>query len=434
MSIYRYFLPVESYDREFDAKLLLALHLLSRNDKLIEVIVGFDKAITQILNAVKGPSILLDKSCSDIMYQSRFKPVLRQGGAISVCDEEGVNNITNNFDGLITRFDPLAVKTLSHYYTWGELDTDLARSANISDSKIKITGNPRLDLLKSEGKKFYSSLSSGLRSYFGDFYLFNENFCTETYLQDYKPPTRSYLSDDEMRKLNDTRARKRSAASLERNSFLELFQNLVTGNKDKYFIIRPHPMSDPTFWLLNFAKSRNVSVIYRDPAEPWLFACKGLISCGCTTALQAALANVPVYHYSNSTDSYSNSLASNVGLKLTASTDFSNAYLNLDKDYQYASSVMQFSQPSCGLIANHMSTLAEGIPSLSATSEDFVLNLKDSSHRLAQPYEPKWREYDLSISIITTKIKSLLSSFNLNLSSLKVRKASSGVFYLSNAN
>jgi surface carbohydrate biosynthesis protein len=433
MGFRRYILPIESFDREFDAKLLLALHLLSKNKSLTEVVVGFDKAITQILNSLKGPSILLDKSCSDIMHQSRFKPVLREGGVVSVCDEEGVNNITNNFDGLITRFDPEAVKNLSHYYTWGELDTNLARSANIAQSKIKITGNPRLDLLKYEGKKFYEPLSSGLRSYFGDFYLFNENFCIETYLQKYKPPIRSYLSDDEMRKLNDTRSRKRSAASLERGSFVELFQYLVSSNKDKYFIVRPHPMSDPIFWLLKFAKNRNVSVIYRDPAEPWLFACKGLISCGCTTALQAALANVPVYHYSNSSDSYSNSLASNVGLKLTQFTDFSNPYPYFSKDFQYASSVMQFSQSSCGLIANHMSTLASTLPSLPSTSEEFLLGFKDAT-QMAQPYEPKWREYDLSISFITSKIKALLSSFNIDLSSLRVRKVSTGVFYLSNAN
>ena len=63
MDFRRYILPIESFDREFDAKLLLALHLLSKNKSLTEVVVGFDKAITQILNSLKGPSILLDKSC-----------------------------------------------------------------------------------------------------------------------------------------------------------------------------------------------------------------------------------------------------------------------------------------------------------------------------------------------------------------------------------
>ena len=145
MSIHRYILPVESYDREFDAKLLLGLNLLRSKNKPSEVIVGFDKAITQILKHLKGSSILLDKSCSDIMFEGRFKPVLREGGAVTVCDEEGVNNITNNYDGLVTRFDPNAVKYLGRYYTWGELDKQLARSANISESKIK-DRNPRLDL------------------------------------------------------------------------------------------------------------------------------------------------------------------------------------------------------------------------------------------------------------------------------------------------
>lgn len=433
MSIYRYILPVESYDREFDAKLLLSLNLLRSKNKPSEVIVGFDKAITQILKYLKGPSVLLDKSCSDIMFQGRFKPVLSQGGAVSVCDEEGVNNITNNFDGLVTRFDPNAVKYLSRYYTWGELDKKLARSANISDSKIKMTGNPRLDLLKENGKNFYHNLSSGLRSYFGDFYLFNENFCIETYLQDYKPPMRTYLPKDEMKKLNETRDRKRAAASLERDSFVTLFEHLVSKNKDKYFIVRPHPMSDPTFWHLKFAKSRNVSVIYRDPAEPWLFACKALISCGCTTALQAALANVPVYHFSDSTDSYSNSLASNVGIKLSASTDLSLPYTSLASDFQYVSSVLQFSQSSCELISNDMHELASEISSLSSTTEQLLLNLSNSSIT-ASLYEPKWREYDLSMSFITSKITALLNSFKLTIPSLRVRKISSGVFYLSNAN
>lgn len=433
MSIHRYILPVESYDREFDAKLLLSLNLLRSKDTPSEVIFGFDKAITQILKHLKGPSVLLDKSCSDIMFEGRFKPVLLEGGAVTVCDEEGVNNITNNYDGLVTRFDPKAVKYLSRYYTWGELDKKLARSANIPDSKIKMTGNPRLDLLKESGKKFYHNLSSGLRSYFGDFYLFNENFCIETYLQDYKPPMRSYLPKDEMKKLNETRDRKRAAASLERESFVKLFESLVSSNKDKYFIVRPHPMSDPTFWHLKFAKSRNVSVIYRDPAEPWLFACKALISCGCTTALQAALANVPVYHFSDSTDSYSNSLASNVGIKLSSSTDLSLPYTSFESDFQYSTSVLQFEHNSCELISDNMHELSKGIPSLSSSSEQLLLNISDSVVT-ASLYEPKWREYDLSISFITSKISSLLKSFNFMIPSLRVRKLSSGVFYLSNAN
>ena len=433
MSIHRYILPVESYDREFDAKLLLSLNLLRSKNKPSEVIVGFDKAITQILKHLKGSSILLDKSCSDIMFEGRFKPVLREGGAVTVCDEEGVNNITNNYDGLVTRFDPNAVKYLSRYYTWGELDKQLAISANISESKIKMTGNPRLDLLKESGRKFYHNLSSGLRSYFGDFYLFNENFCIETYLQDYKPPTRSYLPKDEMKKLNETRDRKRAAASLERESFVKLFDHLVTSNKDKYFIVRPHPMSDPTFWYLKFAKSRNVSVIYRDPAEPWLFACKALISCGCTTALQAALANVPVYHFSDSTDSYSNSLASNVGIKLSSSTDLSLPCTTSVSDFQYVSSVLQFSHSSCELISNDMHELSSGITPLPSNTEQLLLNISNSAVT-ASLYEPKWREYDLSISLITSKITALLNSFNLTIPSLRVRKISSGLFYLSNAN
>tara|TARA_B100000674_G_scaffold499457_2_gene545920 strand:- start:8004 stop:9302 length:1299 start_codon:yes stop_codon:yes gene_type:complete len=432
MSRKRFVLPVESFDREFDAKLLLSLHLLSNNHIPSEVIVGFDKAITQILSFLPGSSVLLDKSCSDIMYNHRFKPVLRQGGSVCVCDEEGVNNISNNFDGLITRFDPSAVKNLSHYYTWGDLDTKLATSANIAESKIKVTGNPRLDLLKSEGKAFYSSLSSGLRATFGEFYLFNENFCIETYFHNYQPPTRSYLSKDEMQILNNTRERKRKAAAQERDSFVKLFDHLINKNKEKYFIVRPHPMSDPTFWYLKFGKKRNVSVIYRDSAEPWLFACKALISCGCTTALQAALARVPVYHFSDSSDSYSNSLAANVGQKLINTSAFSENSACSDIDFDYASSIMQFKHSSCNLISKNMHSLASNLSLSDITTHEYLV--KHRALITAQPFEPKWREYDLSLAFIHAKIRSLVSCFNLSISSLKVSKVSSGVFCLSNAN
>ena len=431
MSVVRFILPVESYDREFDAKLLLSLFLLSNNNVKSEVVVGYDKAITQILSVLKGPSILLDKSCSDLMYQNRFKPVLRQGGAVTVCDEEGVNNITNNFDGLITRFDPNAVNDISHYYTWGNLDIQLAKSANIPSSKIKVTGNPRLDLLKSQGKSFYRPQSSALRSYFGEFYLFNENFCIETYIKSYKPPTRSYLSKSEMQKLNETRDKKRQAAAAERDSFFKTFKYIVDSNKDKYFIVRPHPMSDPTFWHLKLAKSRNVSIIYRDSAEPWLLACKALISCGCKTALQAALANVPVYHFSDSTESYSNSLAAKVGSEFSNSTDLTAPYSHLSRDFKYTSSILQFNYLSSQLISSHMHSLSSTLPPLPLTSLEFLSNIKRSVIT-ATPFEPKWREYDLSLDLIRDKIKSLISSFNISIPPFQLKKISSGVFYLSN--
>lgn len=40
------------------------------------------------------------------------------------------------------------------------------------------------------------------------------------------------------------------------------------------------------YWTQNFCKDRDVFIIYKESIEPWLFACKGLISSGCTIALQ----------------------------------------------------------------------------------------------------------------------------------------------------
>ena len=66
----RFFIPIEVYDRGFDAKLLIALRLLAEKGFHTEVIFGFDKNITSIIRKTNLNGVLLDKSCSDIMYYS----------------------------------------------------------------------------------------------------------------------------------------------------------------------------------------------------------------------------------------------------------------------------------------------------------------------------------------------------------------------------
>ena len=432
MHVSRFIFPVESFDREFDAKLLLALHLLS-NSRPIEVLLGYDKHITEILPLITDPSVLLDKSCSNIMYSSRFLPVLKHKGCVTVSDEEGVNNISNNFDGLITRFDPRAARDIHLYFTWGELDKKLALKAGISKDKVKITGNPRISLLCPEGRKFYQDFSDGLRRVFGDFYLVNENFCIETYDPTYQPPFRPYLSKKDMQILHDNRQARRNASALERNKFMQLFLDIVNRNPATPFVVRPHPMSDPVCWYNMFGKHRNVTIIYHGPVEPWLYACKSLISCGCTTALQAALLEVPVYHYSGSSKGYSNSLAAKVGTSLF---NFNPEFINLDKaqlDLSYARSVMQSATSPSKVISDHLLSLSSQISNSELLTSDFISDLR-SRLNFHTPVEPKWRPHSLSCHKIEKQIRRLRSSFNLNLQSLRLSKVSSGVLSLSNVN
>ena len=313
MNSHKFVFPIEAYDREFDSKLLVSLIILAQFPNT-EIIIGYDKHINKILSKKSFSCVLLDKSCSSIMYQSRIKPVIMANGKAAICDEEGVNNITNNYDGLLARFDPRSVNSIDRYFTWGELDRKLAMKANIDESKIVVSGSPRLDLLNPQGKLFYSRKVNSLKELFSDFVLFNENFCIETYDPTYLPNIRPHLSKEDMDQLIHVRKSKRENSKAEREVFAKELLSLVKANPSESFVIRPHPMSDPKYWHINFGKFRNVNIIYQGPVEPWLIACKSLVSCGCTTALQAAVAKKPVYHFSASNEGYSNSLAQYVGI------------------------------------------------------------------------------------------------------------------------
>ena len=137
----RFFIPIEVYDRGFDAKLLIALRLLAEKGFHTEVIFGFDKNITSIIRKTNLNGVLLDKSCSDIMYYSRIEPLLNKGGRVCVGDEEGVNNLKDNFKTLSTRFAPESVKGIHRFMAWGKLDQQLALSVGIDSSKIDMTNS-----------------------------------------------------------------------------------------------------------------------------------------------------------------------------------------------------------------------------------------------------------------------------------------------------
>jgi hypothetical protein len=214
---------------------------------------------------------------------------------------------------------------------------------------------------------------------------------------------------------------------------MQLFLDIVNQNPATPFVVRPHPMSDPVCWYNMFGKHRNVTIIYHGPVEPWLYACKSLISCGCTTALQAALIEVPVYHYSGSSKGYSNSLAANVGTSLSNfNPDYIN-HRNINSDLNYARSVMQSVTSPCKVISDHLLNLSTQISVSKIFTSDLISDLRSRTN-FKIPQEPKWRPHSLSLSTVENQIKRLCLSYSINLPSLRLSKVSSGVLCLSNVN
>ena len=170
-------LPCEVYDREFDAKLLLACRLVGQYNH--QVLIGYDKHFHNLIRRLPACT-LLEKSCSKIMWEYRIKPTKIKGGKIIVNDEEGFVNINEETKAtFVNRVNIDAAKEIEIMACWGKRDYNFYSNIKELKPKLKELGNCRSDLLGEIGEKFYSELSTSLKNIYGNFILCSDNFAIE---------------------------------------------------------------------------------------------------------------------------------------------------------------------------------------------------------------------------------------------------------------
>ena len=284
------FLPSEIYHREFDYKLALSVHLASLGNY---VIVGYDKHFHSIIRA-SPPGALLEKSASTVMFNGRIKPTVNNGGQVIVNDEEGFNNLHEEHKNQwLNRVDPRSIEAIHSYLSWGQYDYSFFSRIKSLKEKMIVAGNCRRDLLEDFGREFYADEVEAIRNLYGDCLLFIDNFCVECWRTGYKPPAfavSEYKNKEAYKEYVESIAEQSEA----REYFAEFIHQAARAFPSRQIIIRPHPVADPRWWQSKFWSYRNVHIIFHHSIEPWIHACSALISMGCTTAIQAVIANRPV--------------------------------------------------------------------------------------------------------------------------------------------
>tara|TARA_B100000674_G_C37919786_1_gene952690 strand:+ start:437 stop:1756 length:1320 start_codon:yes stop_codon:yes gene_type:complete len=288
--------PCEVFHREFDAKLLLASHLCSKQKN--SVLIGYDKHFNNLLPHL-ADCVLLDKSCSSLMWNSRIKPCLSHDGRVVISDEEGFNNINKTNSAMwSTRLDFDAAKSIDLYACWGNIDYEYFSRFSELSSKLNILGNCRSDLLSSCGKDLYSELSSSFGRVFSKYVMCVDNFCVEHRLGSYKPPAFN-KSIDENRRVEEEFNKRQEEQKIRRDFYASLLKKVAAKLPSLTFIVRPHPCADERWWCDQFWSYRNVHILYHHNIEPWLHSATAVISMGCTTSLQAIVASTPVIEVKN---------------------------------------------------------------------------------------------------------------------------------------
>jgi surface carbohydrate biosynthesis protein len=292
-------LPVENQVRELDAKLLLACVAVERG---FPVILGSRTFVNFAVPAIRR-GVFVAKS-----LRSRSALLLNLirdlGHDLVAWDEESL--VRFNSDEYYTwRFSPGTFKPVSHLFAWGPDDAAMFSAyPGYRVGRIHVTGNPRVDLLRSEVRDYFRPASEALRDRFGDFVLLNTNF---SFVNAFVRKLNLILPPGMSRKTVLSRTAQGMSVDFARGmaghqqAIFDAFRALLPVLSERFpgrnIVLRPHPSEDHAPWLSLAAGLGNVHILHEGNVVPWLMACSVLLHNGCTTAVEAAVLRTPAITY-----------------------------------------------------------------------------------------------------------------------------------------
>ncbi len=279
-------LPVETRAREFDGKLLLALHAAERG---WTVVLGERHALHNALPAFPR-SVYFSKGFRS--GNRRLFPVIAgYGHRIVALDEEALLRFSDDIFRL--KMDPVVLGCVETIFAWGEDDARLYRDIPaIEGIRIEAAGNPRVDIMRPELRGYFAAAIEDLRRRFGRFALLNSNFAIANH----------FIADQTRFKVaRDTDADvlaslKGGAIEHKRallNSFLAALPQLAAAAEPRRLVVRPHPSENIATWQGAARGLANVEVLHEGSVIPWLAAADVLLHNGCTSAVEAAVVGTP---------------------------------------------------------------------------------------------------------------------------------------------
>ena len=282
-------LPVETLNREFDARVLQGLIAVNRG---WTVVIGSKALINRNIWRFPPSVYLCQTLTSNRITMLKY---LRDLGFSSVgwCEEGFVYPGKDLY--LKRRIDTSSLQLLTALVAWGENNNaDLQIKTKETDLQPLPLGNPRIDLLRPEFRKLYVTEVNKLKDRFGDYLLFNSNFANVNPAPELRNRRFNKNTDPDL-------ARQYNGFVEYRRKIFHEFQRVLPAISEKFadkkIIIRPHPSENPKFWNSFMERHSNIEVVRENTAIPWLLGAKAIIHNVCTTAAEAALLGKPAISY-----------------------------------------------------------------------------------------------------------------------------------------
>jgi len=284
-------IPIEKKHRELMSKLLVALELTSRG---VPVIIGHSRAMfANAKHLLSGVMFL--KGMNRVQHDIIVK-LLAIGHKPVACDEEAMG-----------ARGPLLVKD-----TWAETQPLMAKvfcqgaehrdvlmaTRGFTADQLAVTGNPRIDLLRSPFIDTWRRQAAEITRENGPFVLVNTDMsATNSRFHDldhyrkvlvqigWLDPT----SEDDRRLLGHHLNHDQSNMDAVSNFARAMAASMPEGK----IVLRPHPAEDERRWRDLARETGNLRVVTDSEPVPWLLAARGLVHTGCTTGVEAAILGKP---------------------------------------------------------------------------------------------------------------------------------------------
>ncbi len=277
-------LPVEISRRELLSRVHLAVEAVARGHA---VVIGDVKSIKKNLGKFSsGVYVIKD------FYEIRAREILnaKAKGFMAVgWDEEGLIRISEK--AYLTKVSKTTLSALDMVYAWGNSDAEILRRVCDDPAKVKVVGNPRMDLLNNTKKNLFAQEVKAIKNKVGRYILFNSSFSM------YNSLLSQGEVEEKIRRVtkNDPAsftARVEMQRKFEADSialFIECAKAILASTLVDTVVIRPHPVERKDFWLEAFKDFGNVIVSNEGNALPWLVGAEAVVHNSCTTGLEAFL-------------------------------------------------------------------------------------------------------------------------------------------------
>ena len=282
------YIELEVYNREIEAKLLLALEAVSKD---YNVIIANRLMIQKLaLNNEIPPGIIHMKDANSVKNNIHIIKKLKKKNFFFTAQDEESGLLHKSYDQFAKiRFGHLKTfNYLSYFFCWGKRDYNYLKKK----TKVAVlTGSPRFDLflskrkLKKSKKKILFATSfnvTGIRT-------FVERIFATTGLRDHQ-----------IESVEKFAYNLESFHALKVYHFIKLIRFLSKKFKKYKIVVRPHPSDKTEDWkLLINDSSKNILIddVDNSTLDKSILSSEYIIQNGCTSAIESLLMNVPCISY-----------------------------------------------------------------------------------------------------------------------------------------